>query len=607
MSSLPPPLKMTTTTTAAGAGDALSALYLYTHDVARQLKPSIDGELAHALHETLHFALDAQEQDWGTDSGDASAMPDCGGSAAAAAANATATAAASNSRVNVLKQHDVLSPRLADSQPSSSAASPLLRPVSASTLPGLLPELPQDLPPARTGFFPNPLWSRSGYTTPNRSGNASPTRASVNGAASSSSTSTSTVIPSSSSSSSSRRRPPYISYGWQPRTKTLSLPHPATISNPTTLDPCSPEARSAFDVTAKLFFLDDISSPSDTETESDARAREAQVHAQADKLATYVENALKRLSASTGIITVDTLLLSFPQANFDLSLGRGGSQGGQELQRALEERLQVVAELWRNLSPNPQLLSLGLSRFSLSSLQTLFHFLHGMPHPPGGPPPTTPSVSSSLVRSLSQAGNAGAGAGAGAIGQNDGARWPDVYSTPRDVRRPRLITVSLSNSSSSAGSTSASANGNGNGNGNGSVRGPQSQQQQQQQPAVAMAIPSTSGSHSGSSSVESAGRGRSSGTREDDEFTAITEWCEQEGIVPVADSDRKDVLPKRTLPTLLKEFRDALPHPVPEGHRLVPRWVMKYSVIIRDRGVLVDRGYILYAEVEPEPQVEAEA
>ena len=35
----------------------LSSLLFYTHNVAKALKPSIDGELAHAIHETLHFAL----------------------------------------------------------------------------------------------------------------------------------------------------------------------------------------------------------------------------------------------------------------------------------------------------------------------------------------------------------------------------------------------------------------------------------------------------------------------------------------------------------------------------------------------------------------------
>lgn len=41
-----------------------SSLLFYTHNVARALKPSVDGELAHAIHETLHFALDGEPQDF---------------------------------------------------------------------------------------------------------------------------------------------------------------------------------------------------------------------------------------------------------------------------------------------------------------------------------------------------------------------------------------------------------------------------------------------------------------------------------------------------------------------------------------------------------------
>ncbi|KAK0525982.1 hypothetical protein OC834_004969 [Tilletia horrida] len=575
---------MATSPTRPAAGEALAALYLYTHDVARQLKPSADGELAHALHETLHFALDAQEQDWSQrlfDRQQQQQQPDCGGQ----------SGHQQQTRVDALKQQLVITPRLADSQPSSSTASPLRTP---TTLPGPIPDLPQDLPPARAGFFPNPFWippsSRNPSPPPaaaasqgqqqqqarshSRSGTTSPTRSGAGGGPRKS------------------RTPPYISYGWQARTHTLSLPHPATISNPTKLDPCSPENRSAFDVTAKIFFLDDIlpsargqRGENDEQQDLDAKAREALVQQQADKLAGYVENAVKRLSGSTGIITLDTLLLSFPQAGFEASFV--GSQGGRsehELTRARDERLQVVAELWRNLSMSPQLLSLGLSRFSLSSLQSLFRLLNGMPQPPGGPPPTTPSLASALVRSFSQAGST---TESNSMNQ-DAARWPDAYSTPREVRRPRLVTAVLNSSSANGGSVA--------GGSTGSAQGAT--------PAVAMAIPSAgatgASSSSSASSLSEADGHRPNGAAAGDESKALTQWCEQEGIVPVADTDRKDVLPRRTLPTLLKEFRDALPHPVPEGHRLAPRWVMKYSVLIRDRGIIADRGYILYAEVEPE-------
>ncbi|KAK0554444.1 hypothetical protein OC845_000705 [Tilletia horrida] len=565
-----------------GSGEPLQALYLYTHDVARQLKPSSDGELAHALHETLHFALDAQEQDW--------ASPSSSSSTAAAHQHQQRQAECGGVVNKALADVRLVSPTLADSVPSSSTASPLRSPVALpSDASAAAAALPQELPPAKSGFFPNPFWSASrAGTPPSRSGNTSPTRASPTSA----NFPTTLVKP-----PSARRRPPYISYGWQARTKTLSLPHPTTISNPTKLDPCSPENRSAFDVTAKLFFLDDLL-PSSSHA-ADGRELEEQIQAQADKLAGYVENALKRLSGSTGIITLDTLLLAFPQATFDASLA--GSQGGRsehELRQALQTRLQVVAELWRLLSPNPQLQSLGLARFSLDSLQTLFHLLasqrgqhpdEGMPHPPGGPPPTTPSITSTLVRTLSAAGKSSTPSNNVAY---ENARWPDAYSTPRAVRRPRMATVMLHQNGSSAGSQSRSSS-SARQSGNASAAGGSGEENK----AVAMAIPSQR-SPNGDSQAH---RRQCDADQDQDQSAALREWCEQEGIVPVADTDRKDVLPKRTIPTLLKEFRYALPHPVPEGHRLVPRWVMKYSVLIRDRGVLADRGYILFAEVEPEP------
>jgi hypothetical protein len=51
-----------------------------------------------------------------------------------------------------------------------------------------------------------------------------------------------------------------------------------------------------------------------------------------------------------------------------------------------------------------------------------------------------------------------------------------------------------------------------------------------------------------------------------------------------------DILPDRTLPTLMKEFDGKLPHPLPAGKRLLPLWCFKYTVLIRDRGVLADKG-----------------
>lgn len=51
------------------------------------------------------------------------------------------------------------------------------------------------------------------------------------------------------------------------------------------------------------------------------------------------------------------------------------------------------------------------------------------------------------------------------------------------------------------------------------------------------------------------------------------------------------------MPTLLNEFAGRIPHSPPAGKRLAPVWCLKYTVLIRDRGVLADKGFILYTKV----------
>lgn len=87
---------------------------------------------------------------------------------------------------------------------------------------------------------------------------------------------------------------PYISFAFDARQNILTLPHPATIPDPLKSDPCGPENREAHDVTAKFFY-----------PETAARAE------QSDAVEDWVEDALQRLRASTGLVTVDTLVLAF--------------------------------------------------------------------------------------------------------------------------------------------------------------------------------------------------------------------------------------------------------------------------------------------------------
>ncbi len=92
----------------------------------------------------------------------------------------------------------------------------------------------------------------------------------------------------------------------------------------------------------------------------------------------------------------------------------------------------------------------------------------------------------------------------------------------------------------------------------------------------------------------------------------LAAWCaaQQEGekVLLVAHNDQRDILPARTLPALLREFHDDFPHPVPvptsdadaaangNGLTLKPRWVLKYSTVIKERGILADKGYMVYVE-----------
>lgn len=276
-SSTPPTSNATqpASSSASTSASPLRSLFLHTHDVARNLKPSSDGELANALHETLHFALDGEEEDWGIRNDDDREDRGCGGS------NSQNSSSNSNPTDPVIS-HSISTSTSTTSNPTTSSSSPL--------------------PKARPGFFLS--------SNPNR---------------------------------------PYISYSWDEKSNSLSLPNPSLISNPTQLDPCSPEKRNDFDVTAKLFFL---GKPGKGGYKED-----------------YIDQALRRLMLTTGLITVDTLILAFPKLKFD-GFGRdendgktpcgegkvagngnekkeGNSPLNKEEQQRLERDVEYVRKLWQ--------------------------------------------------------------------------------------------------------------------------------------------------------------------------------------------------------------------------------------------------------------------
>lgn len=426
----------------ADQGDAFRSLYIHTHDVSRSLKPSADGELAHAIHQTLHFALDGHPDDYTPASPNSGAGSGCDPLATMPTSAATNGASTSSSS-------------------SSSAAA------SGDSV-------------VKKGFFPTHDHER-----------------------------------------------PYISYHWNSRTATLALPNPATITNPIA-DPCSPDHRSSYDITAKFFFLD----PNDLSP-------------------SLVDDALSRLTSTTGIITIDTLVLSFPTLDLDSRPHKhfqsqhdsGLSDAQQQSTGETAAGVAAVIQVWSHVSQNPQLFSLGLSDVSASNLQLLLASLSPPVQPPSVPlfSPAIPLSTATDAPSSSTAQPALADSDVPSSSTthnpptqhfgDTGSFWNIEYSIVSSARRPRLVSINV-----------------------------------KQDPCAF-----------------------------DRQFD---QYCTSMGIQLVAHSDRKDVLPQRTLPALMDEFSDKLPVKLQPGKQLRPKWALKYTTLIRDRGVLADKGYIVFVSTD---------
>ncbi|KAJ1579066.1 hypothetical protein NDA11_003933 [Ustilago hordei] len=427
---------MATSTTASSSSSssvgAFRSLYIHTHDVSRSLKPSADGELAHAVHQTLHFALDGHPDDYTSPSTNSGAGSGCDPLATMPTSTSTSSANGTS----------------ASASSSSSSAN------------------------IKKGFFPT--------NDPER---------------------------------------PYISYHWNPRSSTLALPNPATITSPIA-DPCSPDHRSSYDITAKFFFLD----PCDISCE-------------------LVDDALARLTSTTGIITVDTLVLSFPTIDLDSRPHKQVSAQSADGDASTDSNespswVKRVADVWSHVSQNAQLFSLGLSDISPSNLDLLLTSFSPPIQPPSMPlfSPAIPLSTTSSEPSTSTTQSALAHSDVPQFSvpypnAAPGSMWNLEYSLTSNARRPRIVSINV-----------------------------------KQDPCAF-----------------------------DREFD---QYCAKMGIQLVAHSDRKDVLPQRTLPGLMDEFQGKLPIKMEEGRKLKPKWALKYTTLIRDRGVLADKGYIVYVETE---------
>ncbi|PWN39351.1 hypothetical protein IE81DRAFT_326648 [Ceraceosorus guamensis] len=399
-----------------------TTLVLHTHDASRPLKPSSYGALSHALHETLHFALDGNIEDWALDTRPRRAP--CGPAEEFHISQATPSVSTSST---------------APAGPSSSSSS-LVVPTSNSN-----------------GAQESDVKPRPGFVRPPTS--LEEDREYISYATSS--------IKSHHSSSPSTR---------------LWLPHPSSIAADRSPDPCAAGgSRDALDVTAKFFCLGkDPQNAPEYGTSG---------------VGQWFQEALDALSSSTGILTVDQVILEFPR----LKLGGQEASGDEE----------VVKKTWQHLSGHPQLSALGLSSVSLPALRAVF-----------------PDIDA-----LSSRGGQGT--------QNGDARHDDstaelkrFQTIPSACRHPKVITIDLS-----------------------AMRSPCAWDKE------------------------------------------LGKWCADRGIELSSANDGNNILPDETLPTLLTEFEDSFPVPWPKGATLVPRWCLKYTILIRDRGVIADQSWILLCDV----------
>ncbi|PWN50018.1 hypothetical protein IE53DRAFT_362704 [Violaceomyces palustris] len=465
---------------------AFQRLVIHTHDVARSLKPSSDGELAHSIHQTLHFSLDANEEDWGLEnlivqlnlsssSSQPSRQADCGTSS---------SPSTSSNFERILKEYEDRLDRAVEEEEEEVQQHQRQQQQHHSKNGTSYP-----LPPSSSSS------SSSSYTDQVFVTDQGERLKSIPGF-------TKTQDP----------NRPFVSYAWDSRTQTLHLPNPLVITNPIVRDPCSEangSKRNDFEITAKFFYLSEGGGDGGGGVDGSERFP-----------GEWIDQAMDKLSRTTGLITVDTLVVAFPTLDLD---GRGGGVGvggmtetstksssscsrGDCLSSGKSQRdapdsnpsrsesededrdqdLESVSKVWKHVSIDPRYQSLGLSDLSVESMTRLFEKLEV----PEG----------------------------------------EEYSIPREVRRPRVCTINVKDDPCSFD-------------------------------------------------------------------RSLSSWCNSNKVSLVTHNDRRDILPSRTLPILLEEFKDQLPHPLPEKGRLVPRWVLKYVTLIKERGVLADKGYICFAEV----------
>ncbi|PWN34840.1 uncharacterized protein FA14DRAFT_122921 [Meira miltonrushii] len=413
----------------------LQYLKVYTHNVARVLKPSQDGELAHAIHETLHYSLDGNEDDY-LISRSQLAASSCAPSSSASAGKSSSDTFASQGQNGKLESdsEEVVHP----------------------------------------GFVAT--------NDPDR---------------------------------------PYASYMWNEKSSLLTLPHPSTIDKPLLSDPCTAsdneaDLRDAFDVTTKFFYFSDA--------KVDGNSQESYYPAE------WIDEALGCLATATGLKTADTFIIAFPKLKLDCP---------HASDEQIYKKATKVADVWKRISTDKRILSLGLSDVSQRSLRAFVSQLDC----PSLPPEEAELGTNEPIEIPSSPSKVSLGPDR----LDERTELIRVYG-PGPCRRPRLCTINLREQNCDDNSLGGR---------------------------------SVSKTSANASSCWDRG---------------LAEYCKEENVLLVAHNDQKDILPERCLPTLLGEFEGRIPHAMSSNKRLEPVWLLKYTVLIRDRGVLADKGFVLFCK-----------
>ncbi|KAK9895233.1 hypothetical protein P389DRAFT_172800 [Cystobasidium minutum MCA 4210] len=176
----------------------------------------------------------------------------------------------------------------------------------------------------------------------------------------------------------------YIPPPPQPKSTTSSQPAYVTIPAQDAMhqEPAVafPETREALDVTAKFFYLP----PSDYQPGSTPSSSSSSSSSMYDSLdPAWINDSLEQLRIATGLTEVDTFIISFPGLTFDGKTSEdccddqnarlnGNSDSSTALVSPDDEVVrQSILKVWKEASANKHLLSLGVSEFSLERLQWL--------------------------------------------------------------------------------------------------------------------------------------------------------------------------------------------------------------------------------------------